>query len=205
MGDTHMSLSGPSGVWGRKTAGLPRLLSYSMRGLGRASWPVACRPWRGNAEAPHLATYLLVRACQQLWLDEHHGLYQHFTWVDPAPRSWPPTALCCWQSPRPLTLLRPAPKSRGYVAPRASDKAVTRDACRGGRPLTEQGVTARVLLDQVLHGMKMRLPSRINEWFGQPLPLHRSRHVLFFKSASPCFSKHSTQNFLACNEWRNLS
>jgi hypothetical protein len=34
----------------------------TMRGLGRASRPVAHRPWRRNVESPHLATYLLVRA-----------------------------------------------------------------------------------------------------------------------------------------------
>ena len=49
---------------------------------------------RGTLQPLYLATYLLVQACQHLWLAlSIHGLYQHFTWVDPDPDCWPPTAV----------------------------------------------------------------------------------------------------------------
>jgi hypothetical protein len=73
VGVTHATLSVAVVSAGRRTAGLFRSLFRPMQGLGRASKPVALRPWWGTVESPRLATYLLVQACQQLWLVEHHG------------------------------------------------------------------------------------------------------------------------------------
>ena len=56
---------------------------------------------QGNAEPPHLATHLLVQACQQLGV-RYQGTtlacrtsrpLRRFTWVDRTARSWLPTAL----------------------------------------------------------------------------------------------------------------
>ena len=75
-------------------------------------------------------------------------------------------------------------RSRGYIAPRASDKAVTRDACRGGRPLTEQGVTAKVLLDLSVTGYE-NATNRINGWFGDVIPLESNPDPFVFLRLSP--------------------
>jgi hypothetical protein len=88
-----------------------------MRGLGRASQPVAHRPWRGNAEAPRLATYLLVRACQQLWLDEHHG---PFTALQLVLTSYP-----AFLAPDRLALLAVAVSARAFTAGLATEATLS--------------------------------------------------------------------------------
>ena len=48
----------------------------------------------GGCVSPQcLTTYLLVQACQHLWLVASYDLYQHFTWVDHVPDYWLPTAV----------------------------------------------------------------------------------------------------------------
>ena len=79
VGATYVSLSCPSGVWGQENNGVNSLRDAIRRGrvvpLGR--W----RNIRGGEtlKSPHLATHLLVTACQQLmdpfWRFEPHGLY----------------------------------------------------------------------------------------------------------------------------------
>ena len=83
------------------------------------------------------------------------------------PRAPSPRPPCAAGSRRVRSRIRDRPtRSRGYIAPRASDKAVTRDACRGGRPLTEQGVTAKVLLDLSVTGYE-NATNRKSDWFGR--------------------------------------
>src|SRR5579871_2381259 len=48
-------------------------------GLGSASPPVVCCLRQRNRKPPILTTYLLVQACQHLWLVAHHDVYQQFT------------------------------------------------------------------------------------------------------------------------------
>jgi len=92
---------------------------------------------------PHLATYLLVPACQQLmgpsWLVEHHGLYST------SPELTVPQ-IC--SAPDRLALLAVAVSAHALttgeklsevtVVPRASHPTVTSRARRGSRLLTEQ-------------------------------------------------------------------
>ena len=85
----HLAMSVPL----RGDYGLTTFRRQNKGGLGRASSPVA-RHLRGvSSEHPVLATYLLVQACQHLWLVLHDGVYQHFTGVDHTTRSWSPTTL----------------------------------------------------------------------------------------------------------------
>jgi len=51
-------------------------------GLGSAFPPVAQHLRWKRLEFPILATYLLVSACQHLWLIVHHGVYQQFTFIN---------------------------------------------------------------------------------------------------------------------------
>ena len=59
-------------------------------GLGSACSPVARQRRQGKEEPLHLATYLLVQACQRFWLAGSYDVYQQFTWVShaihPGPR-----------------------------------------------------------------------------------------------------------------------
>jgi len=47
--------------------------------VGDASPPVARHPRGVSSEHPSLATYLLVQACQPLWLVLYDGVYRRFT------------------------------------------------------------------------------------------------------------------------------
>src|SRR5262249_43463987 len=91
----------------------------------------------------HLTTYLLVRAYQQLWLDEHHGpsgsTSVGFNLRPCVPSSRPP---CAAGSRRVGSRVHGRPCGRGYVVPRASDIV----ARRGRKLLTEQKVTAVSIL-----------------------------------------------------------
>jgi len=60
---------------------VPRMI---IDGLGSACSPVARQRRQGKGKPLHLATYLLVQACQRLWLVSSHGVYRQFTWVSPA-------------------------------------------------------------------------------------------------------------------------
>jgi hypothetical protein len=98
------------------------------RGLGPASTPVARRLRRGSSEPPGLATYLLVQACQHLWLvlcDDACGGSPGLT-VPRAPGPRPPW---CWQS-RPW--LAPPPPSRRMRVRCAEGSAPPR--CQGRTP-----------------------------------------------------------------------
>jgi len=83
--------------------------SLKPRGLGPASTPVARQLRRVSSEYPDLATYLLVQACQHLWLvpcDDAGGGSPGLT----LPRPPGPQPPWCWQSQ--LRLAPPLP-SRG--------------------------------------------------------------------------------------------
>ncbi len=53
-----------------------------MNGVGLAFAPVAQRLRQEILQLLFLATYLLVQACQHLWLVRSHDVYQRFTSVD---------------------------------------------------------------------------------------------------------------------------
>jgi hypothetical protein len=54
-----------------------------LMGVGSACSPMAVRLRQGSAQAPAPAIYLLVQACQHLWLVDGNDVYQRFTWVSP--------------------------------------------------------------------------------------------------------------------------
>jgi hypothetical protein len=59
----------PSGAFAPESNGLPTFRVCNHRGEeGDASSPVARHPRGVSSEHPSLATYLLVQACQPLWL-----------------------------------------------------------------------------------------------------------------------------------------
>src|SRR5439155_6883002 len=81
------------------------------RGLGRASTPVARHLRRGSSESPDLAAYLLVQACQHLWLvlgDDADGTSPGLT----LPRTPGPQPPWCWQSRLRLALRSPSRRMR---------------------------------------------------------------------------------------------
>jgi hypothetical protein len=51
-------------------------------GLGPASSPVARHLRQAIKKHLRLTTYLLVQACQHLWLVPNHDVYRRFTYVD---------------------------------------------------------------------------------------------------------------------------
>jgi hypothetical protein len=98
------------------------------RGLGRASTPVARHLRRGSSEPPDLATYLLVQACQHLWLvlcDDAGGTSPGLT----LPRAAGPQPPWCWQSRLWFT---PPPPSLGMRICCAEGSAPPR--CQGRTP-----------------------------------------------------------------------
>ena len=122
-----------------------RVHQQDQQGEGRASEPVVQHPWQGSACPLRLTTHLLVQAWHQLLCPflacrtsrPFRGTSVGFDLI-PCVSS----PLCCWQSPCRLTLSRPSLAGRGHLVPRASDTV----ACRGGKLLTEQEVTAISLL-----------------------------------------------------------
>jgi hypothetical protein len=91
-------------------------------GLGRASTPVVQHLRVPSSERHNLTTYLLVQACQHLWLvlcDDANGASPGLTLPpDPGPR--PPW---CWQSPCRLARSRP-----GTALPRDATRADARNS-----------------------------------------------------------------------------
>ena len=63
---------------GRET-GLPRSARVPLDEVGSACSPVARHLREMMRERLHLATYLLVQACQHLWLVLSNDIYQRFT------------------------------------------------------------------------------------------------------------------------------
>ena len=122
----------------REDYGLTTLHRGNLRGLGPASTPVARHLRRMSSEHPDLATYLLVQACQHLWLVCNHDAYGGSPGLT-IPRAPGPRPPWCWQSRLRLTLRSPSRGMR-YVVPRASHPAVARDARLGRRLLAEQQV-----------------------------------------------------------------
>jgi len=103
IGSSYDSLSLSGGLRAYHVAPLRR------RGLGRASTPVARHPRRLSSEHPDLATYLLVQACQHLWLapcDDACGTSPGLA----LPRAAGPRPPWCWQS---RLRLAPPPPPRG--------------------------------------------------------------------------------------------
>ena len=62
--------------------GLTTFCMDTVNGLGLASSPAARHLRQENAQFLNLATYLLVQACQHLWLVVTYDVYQRFTYVD---------------------------------------------------------------------------------------------------------------------------
>ena len=77
IGD-HLAAGLPRG----EDDGLTTFRRCSAGGEGRSSPPVVRHLRLEKVKPPDLTTYLLVQACQHLWLASSNGLYQHFTWVD---------------------------------------------------------------------------------------------------------------------------
>jgi hypothetical protein len=96
--------------------------SLKPRGLGPASTPVARPLRRVSSEHPDLATYLLVQACQHLWLvlcDDAGGGSPGLT----VPRTPGPQPPWCWQSQLQLAPSLPSRRMRircpeGFAPPR---------------------------------------------------------------------------------------
>ena len=65
---------------GRDT-GLPRSVRVPLDELGSAYPPVTRHLRETKYERLHLVTYLLVQACQPLWLVSSNDVYQRFTCV----------------------------------------------------------------------------------------------------------------------------
>jgi len=97
IGSSYDSLSLAGGLRAYHVA-----LLKPLRGLGPASTPVARHLRRASSERPVLATYLLVQACQHLWLvlyDDAYGGSPGLT----LPRAAGPQPPWCWQSQLRLT------------------------------------------------------------------------------------------------------
>ena len=65
----------------RERYGLTTFRTSNLDDLGSAYPPVARHLRKMMGEHLLLATYLLVQACQPLWLVGSHDVYQRFTWV----------------------------------------------------------------------------------------------------------------------------
>jgi hypothetical protein len=77
-----------------ETTGLLRSSSGSTPGIEVVPVGRWCVIRDGGCVSPQcLTTYLLVQACQHLWLVASYDLDQHFTWVDHVPDYWLPTAV----------------------------------------------------------------------------------------------------------------
>ena len=57
--------------------GLPRSAYSTTNTLGPLYLPVGIRPCRTTLNTSEPPTYLLVQACQLLWLVKYHGSYEH--------------------------------------------------------------------------------------------------------------------------------
>ena len=66
----------------RERYGLTTFHLNTTDGLGSAFSPVAQHLRWKRPEFPNLATYLLVSACQHLWLIPSHDVYQQFTFIN---------------------------------------------------------------------------------------------------------------------------
>ena len=95
----------------REDYGLTTLHRRNPRGLGPASTPVALHLRRVTLQHPDLATYLLVQACQHLWLVSVHDACGGSPGLT-VPRAPGPRPPWCWQSRSRLTLRSPPSRVR---------------------------------------------------------------------------------------------
>ncbi|KAF1028574.1 MAG: hypothetical protein GAK37_02186 [Pseudomonas sp.] len=136
----------PAPPTARLAAHLPRGQQYGLTtfpichttGLGLAFSPEVLMTTYRHALRRYPTSYLLVQACQQLWLVKAYGVYQRFTCVAHASQPSASTRYCSER-------LRPASRQRrtqsgGYIVRKASNPTVTSDACFPRLPLVAQRV-----------------------------------------------------------------
>jgi hypothetical protein len=128
----------------------------------------------------YLATYLLVQACQRLWLVGSHDVYQQFTWIShaihPGPR--PPWR---WQSLDSLAGY-PTTRRRGYVVPRASHRRIAPAARLGRVPM---------VVHRVIPGCKSSHNKYIRSFVSQ-LPQIRACPIKAHGSSSHAYATLAT-------------
>ena len=107
-------------------------------GLGPTFSPVILKATYPQALRRYPITYLLVQACQQLWLGNAYGVYQWFTYVTHTSQPSASTRHCS-ESPH-LSSRRECTRGGGYIVRRASHTTVASDACRRRLPLVAQRV-----------------------------------------------------------------
>lgn len=113
-------------------------------GSGSSISPAAPHPRGGIGKTPCLSAYLLVQACQHLWLGYFDDVYMRFTCVSRTRSSLAPLRLDAGRFS--LASRFDLPKIGGYIVPRASDPAVTGRACLGRERVVEQSVPSGVNL-----------------------------------------------------------
>ena len=127
----------------------PTLRAYPVphgfpNGSGSSISPAAPHPRGGIGKTPCLSAYLLVQACQHLWLGYFDDVYMRFTCVSRTRSSLAPLRLDAGRFS--LASRFDLPKIGGYIVPRASDPAVTGRACLGRERVVEQSVPSGVNL-----------------------------------------------------------
>jgi hypothetical protein len=102
-------------------------------------------PRLGTIETQNLPLYLLVQACQHLWLVAINGVYHHFAYATLTSQAWSPTSRCC-QFRLTLTGSTSSLAGLGYVVRMASDQTVTRLASIPRLPPEERRVMSQEFL-----------------------------------------------------------
>jgi hypothetical protein len=141
IGSPYGLLSPTGGQWGYFVH------RTDLRGLGRASRPVALHPRQGNAEAP-------VPGHIPFWF-RHVSIFglsniTAFNSTSPEltiPRAASPRPPCDAGSRRVGSRFHDRSCDRGYIVPQASYQLVARKARCGSRPIAEYWVTSLHLLD----------------------------------------------------------
>ena len=115
-----------AGLPSREDDGLTTLHRRNPRGLGPALAPVAHHLRRMSLQHPDLATYLLVRASQHLWLVFVYDAYGGSPGLA-VPRAPGPRPPRCWQSRSRLALRSPPLRVRircpeGFAPPRCQGR-----------------------------------------------------------------------------------
>jgi len=111
-----------------------------LNGLGSAYSPGHFSPCMQHLEDSIRCPYLLVQACQHIWLVIIYGVYQRFTSVGPSIRTLLPTP-SCWEFRLSLT----SQPLTGSVVPETSHHRIAPVACPGRLLPTERQVMTRVM------------------------------------------------------------
>ncbi len=142
VGSPRGSLSATRTNWAPETYGVSKFrINTTVSNLGSARPPVAQHLRRRTLSPSSLATYLLVRACQHLWLSASYGSAAVHMIINLIALSWLPTALMLAELSLPHGSLSKNRSSSGFVARRFIPiGAVPRDAWPCWIPVVEHRV-----------------------------------------------------------------